>query len=121
MTFGEYLSGPLSRTGVRALLRIPFAGALACFFLLGGALAQTAGKPDPAEQTADKPTLSKEPTLYVVGYAHLDTEWRWEYPQVINEYLQRGIYGVDCSLSPYGRWRSRRRYVSHLRLFVRSR
>jgi alpha-mannosidase len=31
--------------------------------------------------------LSKEPTLYVVGYAHLDTQWRWEYPQVINEYL----------------------------------
>jgi alpha-mannosidase len=23
----------------------------------------------------------------VVGYAHLDTEWRWEYPQVINEYI----------------------------------
>ena len=25
--------------------------------------------------------------LYLVGYAHLDTEWRWEYPQVISEYL----------------------------------
>ncbi|HEX8139210.1 MAG TPA: glycoside hydrolase family 38 C-terminal domain-containing protein [Pyrinomonadaceae bacterium] len=33
--------------------------------------------------------LSKEPTLYVVGYAHLDTQWRWEYPQVIGEYLPR--------------------------------
>lgn len=32
--------------------------------------------------------LSKDPTLYVVGYAHLDTEWRWEYPQVINEYIR---------------------------------
>src|SRR5580692_324733 len=40
-------------------------------------------------QTAEKPDLSKEPTLYVVGYAHLDTEWRWEYPQVINEYLRK--------------------------------
>jgi alpha-mannosidase len=38
-------------------------------------------------QTSDKPDLSKDPTLYVVGYAHLDTEWRWEYPQVIDEYL----------------------------------
>jgi len=28
-------------------------------------------------------------TLYVVPYAHLDTEWRWEYPQVIGEYLPR--------------------------------
>jgi alpha-mannosidase len=38
-------------------------------------------------QTRPAPDLSKQPTLYVVGYAHLDTQWRWEYPQVINEYL----------------------------------
>ncbi len=36
-----------------------------------------------------KPDLAKQPTLYAVGYAHLDTEWRWEYPQVIDEYLRR--------------------------------
>jgi hypothetical protein len=29
------------------------------------------------EQTTEKPDLSKQPTLYVVGYAHLDTEWRF--------------------------------------------
>jgi alpha-mannosidase len=40
-------------------------------------------------QTPQKPDLAREPTLYVVGYAHLDTEWRWEYPQVIDEYLRR--------------------------------
>jgi len=40
-------------------------------------------------QTTEKPDLSQQPTLYVVGYAHLDTEWRWEYPQVINEYIRR--------------------------------
>jgi alpha-mannosidase len=40
-------------------------------------------------QTAAKPDLSKDPTLYVVGYAHLDTEWRWEYPQVIDEYIRK--------------------------------
>jgi alpha-mannosidase len=40
-------------------------------------------------QTAEKPDLRKQPTLYVVGYAHLDTEWRWEYPQVIDEYLRK--------------------------------
>ena len=33
------------------------------------------------------PDLKHEPTLYLVGYAHLDTQWRWEYPQVISEYL----------------------------------
>src|SRR5262245_47671826 len=36
-----------------------------------------------------RPNLAKDPTLYVVGYAHLDTEWRWEYPQVIQEYLTK--------------------------------
>ncbi|HWY21174.1 MAG TPA: glycoside hydrolase family 38 C-terminal domain-containing protein [Candidatus Acidoferrum sp.] len=40
-------------------------------------------------QTSEKPDLSKQPTLYVVGYAHLDTEWRWEYPQVIDEYIRK--------------------------------
>ena len=40
-------------------------------------------------QTPEKPDLSKDPTLYVVGYSHLDTEWRWEYSQVIDEYLRK--------------------------------
>ena len=28
-----------------------------------------------------------EPTLYVVGYAHLDTQWRWCYPLTIGQYI----------------------------------
>ena len=40
-------------------------------------------------QSSSQPDLSKQPTLYVVGYAHLDTEWRWEYPQVINQYIRK--------------------------------
>ncbi|HEX7312460.1 MAG TPA: hypothetical protein VF297_00825 [Pyrinomonadaceae bacterium] len=48
---------------------------LSCLALLQSASART------------RPDLTKEPTLYVVGYAHLDTQWRWEYPQVVNEYL----------------------------------
>src|SRR5438876_10961787 len=40
-------------------------------------------------RTLPAPNLAKEPTLYTVGYAHLDTEWRWEYPQVIQEYLTK--------------------------------
>ena len=48
--------------------------------------AATPAKPAPAAG----PNLSK-PTLYVVGYAHLDTEWRWEYPQVISEYLSKTL------------------------------
>ena len=40
-------------------------------------------------EAIERPDLSKQPTLYVVGYAHLDTEWRWEYPQVIDEYIRK--------------------------------
>src|SRR5580765_612014 len=47
----------------------------------------TAPKPETKTATLMRPDLAKEPTLYVVGYAHLDTQWRWEYPQGINEYL----------------------------------
>jgi alpha-mannosidase len=38
-------------------------------------------------QTMESPDISKVPTLYVIPYAHLDTQWRWEFPQVISEYL----------------------------------
>jgi alpha-mannosidase len=34
---------------------------------------------------------ASRPTLYVVGYAHLDTEWRWEFPQTIQEYLSKTL------------------------------
>ena len=41
--------------------------------------------------SASTPDLAGQPTLYIVGYAHLDTEWRWEYPQVIQEYLSKTL------------------------------
>src|SRR5580698_8811527 len=38
-------------------------------------------------QTVTAPDITKQPTLYVVPYAHLDTQWRWEFPQTISEFL----------------------------------
>ena len=38
-------------------------------------------------QVSKAPDITKVPTLYVVPYAHLDTQWRWEMPQTISEYL----------------------------------
>jgi alpha-mannosidase len=32
--------------------------------------------------------ISKDPVLYTVGYAHLDTEWRWDYQETIEKYLK---------------------------------
>src|SRR5579863_713184 len=52
---------------------------LVCLAVLGVASAQTT--------KTDSPDLTKQPTVYVVGYAHLDTEWRWEYPTTIGTYI----------------------------------
>jgi alpha-mannosidase len=63
------------------------------------AIAQSQGSSLNASESAsstavhpDAPDLTSQPTLYVVGYAHLDTQWRWEYPQVINEYLPKTLH-----------------------------
>jgi alpha-mannosidase len=43
-------------------------------------------------QGADTPDLKKSPTLYVVGYAHLDTEWNWDYTTTIGQYLPNTMH-----------------------------
>src|SRR5262249_23493345 len=53
---------------------------LVAILLAGSALAQN---PAPA-----KPDLSKDKVLYCVGYAHLDTQWRWDYPETIGKFLK---------------------------------
>src|SRR3984885_11751978 len=57
--------------------------------LISALLASAALTASAVSQSSGQPDLSRQPTLYAVGYAHLDTEWRWEYPQVIDEYLRR--------------------------------
>jgi alpha-mannosidase len=52
-------------------------------------------------QESDKPDLTRQPTLYAVGYAHLDTEWRWEYPQVISEYLRNTLHDNFALIDKY--------------------
>lgn len=36
-----------------------------------------------------KYNLKKDKVLFTVGYAHLDTEWMWDYPATINDNLKR--------------------------------
>src|SRR5258706_1055473 len=78
---------------------------LLCALMFGSASSQTPGKlkgtkrarridrrdfkSRGAAPTSPRPNLANEPTLYAVAYAHLDTEWRWEYRQVIQEYLTK--------------------------------
>jgi alpha-mannosidase len=35
--------------------------------------------------------LAHDKNLYVVGYAHLDTQWRWTYPTVIQDYIRNTL------------------------------
>jgi alpha-mannosidase len=55
-------------------------------FLVAG----LAGQQSPATQPSTT-DLRTQPTLYVVPYAHLDTEWRWDYATTIREYLSKTI------------------------------
>jgi len=50
---------------------------------------------------AASPDLTKTPTIYAVGYAHLDTEWRWEYPQVIRDYLAKTLHANFALFEKY--------------------
>ncbi|MGH7950367.1 MAG: alpha-mannosidase [Limisphaerales bacterium] len=45
-----------------------------------------------ADSTNAPLDLSHQPTLYEIGYSHLDTEWRWAYPQVISEFLPNTVH-----------------------------
>jgi len=61
---------------------------MSAFVALVGAGEGSADRP--RASTAPNPPevqLTSKPTLYVVGYAHLDTEWRWAYPQTIREFI----------------------------------
>ncbi|HEU5459025.1 MAG TPA: glycoside hydrolase family 38 C-terminal domain-containing protein [Pyrinomonadaceae bacterium] len=62
-------------------------------FLLASSLAVSAQTP--------QPDLSKQPTLYVVAYSHLDTQWRWEYPRSINDYIPKTLHENFALLDKY--------------------
>jgi alpha-mannosidase len=45
-------------------------------------------QPDSKITAPVKQDISHDPVLYTVGYAHLDTQWRWDYPETINLYIK---------------------------------
>lgn len=65
-------------------------------------------------QTPNAPDITKQPTLYVVPYAHLDTQWRWEFPQTISEYLLKtmkdNFYYIDTYPNYVFNWTGSNRY-----------
>ncbi len=72
----------------------------ACLAVLAVAFGQTTKAPvqqqerqavaAPAQAPASAPPdLTRQSTLYVVAYAHLDTQWRWDYVTTIKDYLPK--------------------------------
>jgi len=65
-------------------------------------------------QTMKAPDITRQPTLYVVPYAHLDTQWRWELPQSISEYLLKtmrvNFYLIDKYPHYVFNWTGANRY-----------
>ena len=45
--------------------------------------------------------LARDKNLYVVGYAHLDTEWRWAYPETIQDYIRNTLEQNFALLEKY--------------------
>ncbi len=65
-------------------------------------------------QVMQAPDITKQPMLYVVPYAHLDTQWRWEFPQTISEYLLKtmrvNFYYIDKYPHYVFNWTGANRY-----------
>lgn len=58
---------------------------ISLLFLLALSLSvKTKAQPVAQQQHYD---ITKDTVLYTVGYAHLDSEWNWDYPTTINEYI----------------------------------
>ncbi|PTY00382.1 glycoside hydrolase family 38 C-terminal domain-containing protein [Opitutus sp. ER46] len=56
--------------------------------LPNGAPAANAPTIETFARQPDRPVdVARDRNLYVIGYAHLDTQWRWTYPRVIREFI----------------------------------
>ncbi|MDY0232300.1 MAG: alpha-mannosidase, partial [Candidatus Saccharicenans sp.] len=67
--------------GNKIKTRAKLTGVFIFLLLAGWLLAQ------PGTKAQTKYDLSKEKVLFTVGYAHLDTQWRWDYQKTIKEYI----------------------------------
>lgn len=68
---------------LRTILATLLCGLAACLPAAGHG--QTSAPPVQEYEMHD---LSDGNTLYIVGYAHLDTQWRWSYRETIRDYLR---------------------------------
>src|SRR5690242_11375746 len=50
-----------------------------------------AALPVSAQDTNTPPDLNRDRVAYLIGYSHLDTQWRWTYPQTIGEFIPKTV------------------------------
>jgi alpha-mannosidase len=50
------------------------------------------------------PDMTKQSTLYVVPYAHLDTQWRWDYVETINKHIPSTMHDNFALFEKYPRY-----------------
>lgn len=64
-------------------------------------------KPDESfHAVPDQPVdVTQGRNLYVIGYAHLDTQWRWTYPQVVREFVANTLQHNFRLLDKYPNYR----------------
>ncbi len=74
---------------------IRFTCLVALLLAIPGLHAAPAPPPAPDEVYSKLPDPPVDPAmqkaLYAVGYAHLDTQWRWSYPQVVREFVRNTL------------------------------
>lgn len=68
-----------------------------------------ADEPQPSETFRPIPDQSVDVSngrnLYVIGYSHLDTQWRWSYPQVVREFVANTLQHNFRLLEKYPNYR----------------
>jgi alpha-mannosidase len=88
-------------------LELPVSGRLIVLFLCLAPAWLSAAEPAPVD-------LSRDRVLYEVGYSHLDTQWRWTFPQVIREFIPSTVRDNASLFKRYPEyrfnWSGARRY-----------
>ena len=115
------------------ILRFSFFAAAVLAFAFRPARAQTqpkhTGKRAHVHARSAAPNLKTTPTLYLVGYAHLDTQWRWTARDSARDHLPATVAENEVRfddhpsyvLSFEGAWRYRLLAEHHPERFARVR
>lgn len=83
-------------------------GLVSCLAIVGVCLAQLDGE-NPQQRNArgfePQYNLDEDHVLYCVGYAHLDTQWRWDFPITIDRFIRATLEDNFALFDKYPEYR----------------